>query len=172
MKVLTKDDAAELLRVDGLDSFVTERCDQLRVVGSGYSVSSDTASKTALAKFLAHLLLKQPEVCVYVTGWSLRPTAEHLDLLYGYRRSAGDTRMLAEAPFHLFDQNGSDALASILCLVFYFALEAWIFDVAGTTMIRISHDGQIETRTSGRGDLGDFAGDPERYLKALGARAA
>jgi len=107
-----------------------------------------------------------------VTGWGLRPTAEQLDLLYGYRRSVGETRMLTEAPLHLFDQSGSDALGSILCLVFYFALEAWVFDVAGTTMIRISHDGRIETRSSGRGDLVDFAGEPEKYLKALGARAA
>jgi hypothetical protein len=172
MKVFTKDDAAELLRVAGLDSFVCERCDQLQVVGSGYTIPSDTASKTALARFLTHLLLKQPEMCVYVTGWGLRPTAEHLDLLYGYRRSAGETRSLSEAPLHVFDQSGSDALASILCLVFYFALEAWVFDVAGTTMIRISHDGRIETRAGRQGDLVDFASEPEKYLKALGARAA
>jgi hypothetical protein len=169
---MTKDDAAGLLNVDGLDSFVNQRCDELRLVGSAYTVPDDTGSKTALAKFLTYLLLKQPEVCVYLTGWSLRPTSEHLDLLLGYRRSAGEMRPLSEAPLHLFDQNGSDALASILCLVFYFALEAWIFDSEGKTMIRISHDGQIEVRADGQGDLVDFASEPGKYLKALGARAA
>jgi hypothetical protein len=172
MRVLTKDDAAGLLKGEELDSFVAQRCDQLRLVGSAYTIPDDTGSKTALAKFLTHLLLKQPEVCVYLTGWGLRPTSEQLDLLLGYRRSTGETRSLSEAPLHVFGQDGNDALASILCLVFYFALEAWVFDAEGKTMIRFSHDGQIEVRANGEGDLVAFASEPEKYLKALGARAA
>ena len=131
MKVITKDDAAGLLSVDALDVFVNQRCDELKVVGKACTIPADTTSKTALAKFLCYLLLKQPEVCVYLTGWNLRPAAEHLDLLYGYRRSMGEMRSLSEAPLHVFDQSGTDALASILCLVFYFSLEAWVFDTAG-----------------------------------------
>lgn len=172
MKVMTKDDAADLLKVEALDSFISERCEQLRLVGNAYTIPDETGLKTALAKFLSYLLLKQPEVCVYLTGWNLRPAAEQLDLLYAYRHAAGETRPLAEAPLHLFDQDGNEALASILCLVFYFALEAWVFDVAGKTMVRFSHDGQIEVRTDGQGDLVDFASEPGKYLKALGASAA
>jgi hypothetical protein len=172
MKVITKDDAAGLLNVEALDSFVIQRCHALKVVGSAYTIPDDTASKTALAKFLAYLLLKHSEVCVYLTGWNLRPTAEHLELLYGYRRSRGETRTLTEAPLHVFDQSGSDALASVLCMVFYFALEAWVFDAEGKTVIRFSHDGRIETRADEHRDIVDFASEPGKYLKALGARAA
>ena len=172
MKVTTKDDAAGLLKVDALDSFVIQRCEEMQLVGSGCRIPEDTASQTALAKFFSYLLLKHSEVCVYLTGWGLRPTAEQLDLLYGYRRSMGEMRSLSEAPLHLFDQSGTEALASILCMVFYFALEACVFDVEGKTMIRISHDGRIEVRSDEHGDLADFAGEPEKYLKALGARAA
>jgi len=172
MNVMTKDDAAVLLQADGLDSFVNQRCEELKVVGSAYAIPDDTASKTALAKFLSYLLLKEPQVCVYLTGWSLRPTAEHLDLLYGYRRSTGEMRPLSEAPLHVFDRSESDALASILCLVFYFALEAWVFDAEGSTMIRFSHDGRIEVRSDEHRDIVDFASEPAKYLKALGASAA
>jgi hypothetical protein len=172
MNVLTKDDASSLLKVDALDSFVAQRCEELRLVGSAYTIPDDTVSKTALAKFLTYLLLKHSKVCVYLTGWGLRPTSEHLDLFYGYRRSAGEARSLSEAPLHVFGQDGNEALASILCMVFYFALEAWVFDGEGKTMLRINHDGRIETRADGEGDLVDFASEPQKYLKAIGARAA
>jgi hypothetical protein len=172
MKVLTKEGAASLLSVDLLDTFVSQRSEQLRMAGTAYKIPLDTGSKTALAKFFARLLLKQPEVCVYLTGWNLRPISEHLDLLYRYRLSAGETRQLSEAPVHVFDHTGSDALVSILCLVFYFALDAWVFDLEGKTLVRISHDGRIEVRAEDQGDIVDFAADPEKYLKPHVARAA
>ncbi|MGC2209689.1 MAG: hypothetical protein WA532_06210 [Candidatus Korobacteraceae bacterium] len=172
MKAMTKDDAAGWLTANTLDDFVNQRCDELKVVSKPCAIPEDSASKTALAKFLSYLLLRQPEVCVYLTGWSLRPTAEHLDLLYGYRCSRGEMRPLSEAPLHVFDQSETDALASILCLVFYFALEAWVFDTQGKTVIRISHDGRMEVRADEHRDIVDFASEPEKYLKALGARAS
>jgi hypothetical protein len=172
MKVITKDDAAGWLRVDGLDGFVNQRCDELKVVGEACTIPADTTSKTALAKFLCYLLLKQPEVCVYLTGWSLRPATEHLDLLYGYRRSMGEMRPLSEAPLHVFEQSETDALVSVLCLVFYFALEAWVFDGEGKTMIRIGHDGRMEVRAEEQRDIVDFASEPEKYLKAIAASAS
>lgn len=172
MRAMTKDDAAEFLKVDALDSYVNQRCEQLKVVGNAYTIPDDATSKTALAKFLTYLLLKQPEVCVYLTGWNLRPATEQLDLLYGYRRAWGEMRSLSEAPLHVFDQSGNDALASVLCLAFYFSLEAWVFDTEGKTMIRVSQDGRIEVRADEHGDIVDFARAPEKYLKALGARAA
>jgi hypothetical protein len=172
MKVLTKDAAASLLNAGAVDTFVRLRSEQLHLAGPAYTIPSDTGAKTALAKFLAYLLLKQPEVCVYLTGWSLRPCSEHLDLFYGYRLAAGEMRPLSEAPVHVFDRTANDALVSVLCMVFYFALDACVFDLEGKTMIRIGHDGRIEIRADHPGDIVDFAANPEKYLTPFVAIAA
>src|ERR1700687_5165982 len=112
MRVLTKEGAARFLGVDALDAFLSQRAGRLKLAGTAYPIPSDTRAKTALAKFLGYLLLKQPEVCLYLTGWSLRSSPEHLDLFYGYRLSAGAPARLAEAPVHVFEPAGSEALVS------------------------------------------------------------
>jgi hypothetical protein len=172
MKVLTKEGAADLLSVDTLDTFLSQRSNRLHPVGAAYSIPPDSGAKTALAKFLAYLLLKHPEVCVYLTGWSLRPSSEHLDLFYGYRRSTGETRLLSEAPVHVFDRSASDELVSILCMMLYFGWDACVFDVDCTTMVRFTHDGRLEIRADNQRDFGDFAADPGRYLTPLLAKSA
>jgi hypothetical protein len=167
VKVLTKDDAASLLNAAELDSFIRKLSRQLQTSGASYAMSPDAQAKTALAKFLAYLLLKQAPVCVYLTSWGLRQYGEQLDLLYGYRRSAGETRTLSQAPVHVFDSTASEALVSVLCMVFYFSLEAWIFDLEGRTLIRINRDGRLEMQTEGEEDIRNFAGNPGKYLAPL-----
>src|ERR1700692_1981364 len=103
MNVLTKDDAARLLNQESLDSYIGQLSRQLSPNGAGYSVPSDTAAKISLVKFLTYLLLQQSGVCVYIPGWTLHPSSEHLDLFYGYRRASGELRHLSEAPLHHFD---------------------------------------------------------------------
>ena len=160
-------DAAQLPAVDGLDKFVGELFRRLPPVGSTYAIPSDAAAETTLAKFLACLLLKNSGVCVYLTGWNLQPASEHLDLFYGYRRSAGEMRLLAEAPVHHFDQASQDALVSVLCMVLYFGLEAAIFDMERKTLVRIDHQGWMEIQSSDVEDIREFAEDPEKFLKPL-----
>lgn len=164
MEVLTKDEAANLLKVEELDDFIGNLAIHLPSAGSSYAIAPGAQAKTALAKFLAYLLLKQSGVCIYLTGWDMRQYSEHLDLFFGYRRSAGETRTFSEAPVHLFNRDAKDALVSILCLVLYFSLEAWIFDVEGLTLIRIGRDGKMDIQNEGEDDIRDFAKDPDKYL--------
>lgn len=145
MRILTKDDARELLKGTTLDAFIDQLSDQLSLVGGAYSTPVNSGAQTALSKLFAYLLFSDTNVCIYITGWSI--ATEHLDLFYGYRRSVGETRPLIEAPVHLFGPAEKDALISVLCIVFYFFWDAWFFDLGGRSLLRISHDGWLEIRT-------------------------
>jgi hypothetical protein len=165
VKILTTDDAALLLGAGDLDLFLRRLTSRLPPAGPVYAISPDARAKTGLAKFLAYLLLKQSSVCIYLTGWGDRPYSEHLDLLRGYRVASGEMRSLSVAPVHVFDSSASDAMVSVLCLVLYFYLEAWIFDVEGKTLIGISRDGKLDIRTDNVEDIKSFGEDPEKYLQ-------
>jgi hypothetical protein len=167
MNVLTKDDAAEKLNVETLDSCVTELLQRLPSAGAAYSVPPQSRAQTALAKFLAYLLLERSGVYVYLSHWSLHPASEQLDLFYGYRRSVGETRPLSEAPVHFIGANARHELESILCLIFFFGWEAWLFDDSGTMLVRVTHDGKLAVRAQGKTNLGSFAADPAKFFAPL-----
>jgi hypothetical protein len=103
-----------------------------------YSVPGDSAKKTVLSKTLANLLMRESEIYLYITAWNV--FADHMDLFYGYRRSFGETRLLIDVPFHIFDPNEKDELISVLCMIFYFFWDAWVFDRAESFLLGISHD--------------------------------
>jgi hypothetical protein len=146
MRILTKEDSRELVKGITLEAFVSRLSNQLSLVGGAYSIPVNSGAQTALSKLFAYLLFSDARVCIYVTDWSI--ATEHLDLFYGYRRSVGETRTLIEAPVHLFEPAEKDALISVLCIVFYFFWDAWVFDLGGRSLLRISHDGWLEIRTA------------------------
>ncbi len=147
MRALTKEDARELLRGQPVDTFVSTLQDQLRGLAGPFATPPDSGVKTDLSRDLVRLLLGEERVSLYISGWSIWPSAEHLDLFYGYRRSLGETRLLIEAPVHVFEPSEQDQLVSVLCLVFYFVWDAWAFDLRGRALLRISHDEWFEARS-------------------------
>lgn len=169
MKILSVDESAAILRSSSLDGWLRDRARVLRAAGDAYTIPAEPAARIALAKFLSCLLMRNSEACVYLTAWNLEPHFEHLELLYGYRRSAGETRPLALAPVHMFDRPAMDAMISILCLVLVFQLEAWIFDVEGTVLARLTHGGALALYSTGQGDadIRDFASSPDKYLQPM-----
>ena len=146
-----------------LDTFVSELSNRLRQVGGPYSIPPDSGRKTSLSRVFAYLLRRQSNVCIYVSGWSVWQSAENLDLFYGYRRSFGENRTLMEAPVHLFERSEEDAFVSILCMVFYFVWDAWVFDVEGKTLVRISHDEWLEVRADDDEAIKEFAAAIKNY---------
>ncbi len=170
LRILTKENASELLSGKSLDTFVSQLSSQLPLVGGAYSIPSDSGAKTALSRLFDYLLLRSSSVCVYVSGWSVWPSCENLDLFYGYRRSLGETRYLIEAPVHIFESTEHDALVSILCMVFYFVWDAWVFDVEGKALVRISHDEWLEIRVGDDEAIKEFALELGKYGMPLLAR--
>ena len=163
MKILTKDNASEMLGGKPLDAFVNQLSSRLQLVGSTYSIPPDSGKKTALSRLFAYLLLRSPNVCIYVSGWGVWGSSENLDLFYGYRRSFGENRTLMEAPVHLFERSEEDTFVSILSMAFYFVWDAWVFDTEGKALLRISHDEWLEARTDDEEARKEFATELEKY---------
>ena len=163
MKILSIEDATRMLMVDNLDTYVNQLKSRLRRVGGTFTIPPDSGRKTALSRLFANLLLKKSSVCLYVDEWGVWPSCEHLDLFYGYRRSLGETRPLIEAPFHVFERTEYDALISMMSMVLYFVWGAWIFDIEGKTLIRISHDEWLEIGVGDEETHQEFTAEMERY---------
>lgn len=153
-----------------LDTFVSQLSNRLRQVGGTYSIPRDSGAKTALSRVFAYLLLRKSSVCIYVSGWGVWGSSENLDLFYGYRRSFGESRPLIEAPVHLFERTEEDTFVSILCMVFYFVWDAWVFDIEGKALVRISHDEWLEVRADDDETRKEFATELEKYGMPLLAR--
>ena len=170
MKILTKENTSELLGGKSLEAFVSQLSSRLRQVGETYSIPRDSGAKTALSRVFAYLLLRNSNVCIYVSGWGVWGSSENLDLFYGYRRSFGENRPLIEAPVHLFEPTETDTFVSILCMVFYFVWDAWVFDIEGKTLVRISHDEWLEVRTDDEEARKEIATELGKYGMPLLAR--
>ena len=168
MKILTKENASEMLGGKPLDAFVRQLSSRLQLVADTYSIPPDSGKKTALSKLFAYLLLRNPNVCIYVSGWGV--WEENLDLFYGYRRSFGENRTLMEAPVHLFERSEEDTFVSILSMASYFIWDAWVFDIEGKALVRISHDEWLEVRTDDKDSREEFATELEKYGMPLLAR--
>jgi hypothetical protein len=163
MKILTKEEAREMLQGKMLDSFTAQLSDRLQLVGGTYSTPINSGAQIALSRLFAYLVLRDAPVCLYITAWSVAPSAENLDLFYGYRRSVGEIRPLIEAPIHLFERADEDALVSLLCMVFFFFWDASVFDLAGRSLLRTSHDGWLEVRARDETAIKEVAIELENY---------
>jgi hypothetical protein len=167
MKALTTENASEMVGGKPLDAFLKELSGRLRLVSEAYSIPPDSGSKGALARVFAHLLLRAPSVCIYVSGWGVWGSSENLDLFYGYRRSLGEDRTLMEAPVHVFRPSEEAAFISILSMVLYFVWDAWVFDTGGKAVVRISHDEWLEVRTDDAKARKEFAAGLEKCGMSL-----
>jgi len=168
LRVLSKEDASAFLGGRAPDVVVNDLWTQLHLVGDAYKIPPDSGSKTALSRLIAYLLLKKASVCVFVTGWGVWPNSENFDLFYGYRRALGETRPLIDAPFHIFESTEQDALVSILCMVFYFVWDAWVFDFERKALFVISHDEWFEVLVHDEERIGEFKDQMGKYgLKPL-----
>jgi len=168
MKILTKENASELLGRNPLDAFITQLSSNLRLVEGSYTAPLNSGVQIALSNLFAYLVFRDSPVCLYVTCWGI--ATEHLDLFDGYRRSLGEKRPLIEAPIHLFERTDEDSFISILCMVFFFSWDASIFDLTGRLLLQTSHDGWLDFRTNDKALAKDVAVELERYGVALLAR--
>ena len=168
MKILTKENAKEILGGTPLDAFMTQLSSQLQLVEGSYTAPVSSGVQIALSKLFAYLVLRNSPVCLYVTCWGI--ATEHLDLFDGYRRSLGEKRPLIDAPVHLFERTDEDDFISVLCMVFFFSWDASVFDLAGRSLLQTSHDGWLEVRTSDQALVKDVAVELEKYRVPLLAR--
>lgn len=96
------------------------------------------------------MLLPDAEVVVYITGWNVWQSSEHLDLFYGYRKSRGEERILMQAPVHIFHgDRDKPEFISIVALLLYFVWDAKLFDRSGNFLLSTSHHSFMDVYGSG-----------------------
>ncbi len=147
MKILPKDDAADLLRVPDIGSFFAGMEWQYPDPVPSYFLPKDSGIKVGIARIVANTFLDRGPAVLWINEWGIWPSSQHMDLFLRYRLSLGEGRSLPEAPVHIFEASGdTDALISILCLCLFFA---WGFEITGldrSFALTISHDEWLEYR--------------------------
>jgi hypothetical protein len=146
MRILSIQDAKQLLGGKPPDLFVASIRERLPINDGPYAIPADSGAKTAVARELANLLLTDSELFLYISGWMIWPSAEHFDLFDGYRRSLGEKRGLREAQVHVFSPGEESIFTSILAMSLYFVWDVQIFDASGTILVTFSHDEWMEFR--------------------------
>jgi hypothetical protein len=120
---------------DERDIFLREYAPGLQFVRldrdlSHREVTSDVGRRCAYANMLTnHLITDECSIaCLDITDWGVWPSSQNMDLFNAYRRSLGESRLLHEAHFHVFQANEANEFRNVLHL----ALIS-LFDVAGAS---------------------------------------
>lgn len=94
-----------------------------------FAIPGDSGSKTALGRLLASSLDEsRAEGILWISPFGTWPSAQNTELFTGYRRSLGEYRSLADAPYHLFGPGDYPALECLIDLVLYFVWDAVLVD--------------------------------------------
>ena len=126
------------------------RSAEVTLRSASYRLGVDAGAKTALARALSALF---DDGLLWVTATGIFPSSENPALFDGYRRALGETRSVLEAPGHRFDRSSRTELECLLGLVLYFFWDASLYDEAGATSLRISHDEVISLQAADEQEL-------------------
>jgi len=122
--------------------------------GLHYYLPKDAGAKTLLARSLAGFFADQMDGALWITDWGAFGNLQNQDLFYGYRRSLGETRLLIDAPFHVWSKSEVASIESILGLTLYFFWDALLFKGDRQFVLRTSNDEffDIYARTAAKRD--------------------
>jgi hypothetical protein len=147
MQVLSREEAAEVLRTPDIESFVGGVDWQYPDPVPSYFLLEDSGAKVGLARVIANTFLDRGPAVLWFTEFGIWSGAEHVDLFTRYRLSFGETRTLAAAPAHIFEPKGDrDSFISILSIGLFFV---WGFEIISqdrSLAMTISHDEWLEYR--------------------------
>ena len=111
------------------------------IVGTFSKSLASIGGFIAGAEYVVHFLKHHARPLIFTAALPASNTAgvlAALDILQSepvllrYRRSTGETRPLSEAPVHFVEPVSRHELESILCMIFFFGWDAWLFDAGGS----------------------------------------
>jgi hypothetical protein len=97
-----------------------------------------------LAHWIATSLMYRKPTLLWVTEWGLWPSSENWHLYYKLRQTYGDTRLLHEAPGHLFLEHEAEDLASFLQVAMLSGWGGYVLTEANYVNAFFSHDEYID----------------------------
>ncbi len=99
------------------------------------------------AHWIALSLTYQGECLLWITDWDIFSSNENLHLYYRLRRSYHDSRMLDEAPGHLFLKHETEDLATFLQIAMLNAWDGYVLTAYDYVNAFFSHDEFVDFYT-------------------------
>lgn len=99
---------------------------------------------TWICSFIEAALRPRDQCLMWVTGWGVWQSSENWHLYYRLRGSYGDSRLIEEAPGHLFLPYEQPDLVSFLQIVGISGWDAHVLASNGYGRAVLSHDGWLE----------------------------
>jgi len=127
-----------------------------------YGLPAETGRKTALSREVTHSVDTSQCGLLWVTDWSIFPSSQNMALFDGYRKSLGEDRPIIEAPGHIFGESDLQELECLFGLALYFFWDAYLFEQAGRTVVRINHHDFISVHARDSARLSEFQNIFER----------
>jgi hypothetical protein len=116
-----------------------------------------------VAHWVASVLTYRRPTLLFVTEWGIWPSNENWHLYYKVRQTYGDSRLLHDAPGHLFLEHEAEDLASFLQLSMLNGWGGYVLTEANYANAFFSHDEYIDFFSENSAILADIR-------KALGPR--
>jgi len=129
-----------------------------------YKLPIDTGQKTVLARIVSRSIDTDQVGLFWITDWDIFPSSQNMALFEGYRKSLGESRLIHDAPGHIFGQSDVSQVECLLALALYFYWDATLFSGPGSVVVRVSHDEWVSIRARDNAQLKVF----ESELGALG----
>ena len=140
LRFYTKDECEEWLR--GLGRTKPDVVPATGVERIGYPTEPHRIF--SIAHWIASSLTYRMPTLLWITEWSIWPSSENWHLYYTLRRNHMDTRLLHEAPGHLFLGHESEDLASFLQVAMLNGWGGYILTQADYVNAFFSHDEYID----------------------------
>lgn len=97
---------------------------------------------------------RQPTL-LWITEWGIWPSSENWQLYYRLRQTYGDSRLLQDAPGHLFLEHEAEDLGTFLQLAMLSGWGGYILTEANFVNVFFSHDEYMDFFTQSPDSLSD-----------------
>ncbi len=97
-----------------------------------------------VARQLESSLVIESECLVWISGWSIFPSSENLQLFYRYRQSYGSNKLIGEAPGHLCLTYERAEIATLIWLGMLHGWDVHVLPDLPYSAVFISHDQYYE----------------------------
>jgi len=132
-------------------SITTYRRNELFHAGpkAAYLLSKDSGAKTFLARLLVNEVFAEKSIVMVLEEIDVWPSSSNEFLFAKYREAVTSIPNLSDKaildyPFHFSEDSEAASMEGLIALCLYMIWEITLFDKAGETVVKISHDEWME----------------------------
>jgi hypothetical protein len=159
MKILSAQEGPSLFAEKSVprDSFQLEAMGLNHVCS--FRIPTDSGRKAALARQISTTVRPgEKNVVVWIAQTGVWPSSENQQLFYALRRSWGEPRSLAEAPYHLFSALDREQLECLLDIVLFFFWDVLVLSPSQAVGLWFSHDEILDLHAGDKAEGALFRG--------------